>query len=245
VALDNEFFGLVVDSFLESALGAAATFAEANKKMLIALTADTGVTSNSTTDVASDVKAAGDNFTAVYWTGDPGSWPSVGLLARQLSRAPGSSTFALKNIVGEVLSAVTTTQVANLRSKNAMFQALVKGLRVTYDGKAGSGRFLDITYGAEWLKAQIQSLVLAVLANLEKVPYTNEGVALIEGQLRAALDLAVGNNFIVSGYNVHVPKIPQGVTSSDRTNRLLPNVTWDARLAGAIHKVILNGTLSV
>ena len=114
------------------------------------------------------------------------------------------------------------------------------------------GEFIDIMRGVDWITARMEENVYSKLVNSNKIPYTIEGISIIEGAIRQTLDNAIANGVLTpdpetydgNPYEVVVPIISE-ISTNDRANRLLPDVTWEARLAGAIHKVIIRGKVVV
>ena len=87
-----------------------------------------------------------------------------------------------------------------------------------------------------------------------KVPFTDNGIGLIEGAMEAALKkgMDVGgiakteydeNGNPIPGYVVYVPKA-SSLTEAERKNRVLPGCHYKARLAGAIHATEIEGFLT-
>ncbi len=92
----------------------------------------------------------------------------------------------------------------------------------------------------------IKNSIIIYLVNNNKVPYTDTGIAMIEAEVRRALDLGVTNNFLAADpeYTVEVPRAA-AVPPNDKANRILRNVSFQATLAGAIHFVEIRGVVSV
>lgn len=245
LAADPAFYGVTCDSNLESAGNALQSVVEASLRYLMFTSLDTGVAGVSTTDVGSDFKAAGANRATVIYSTDTGTYPAVAALATGLSFVPGSYTFHAKNWIGVTPENVTATQITNLRSKNVMFMALVNGLRLSYDGKAGGGRFMDLTLGSDYLSSNLKNSALIVIANNAKIPYNDAGGALFEAAARGACDRSVETLFLEAGYTVTVPKIPSGATPTEIATRTFPKIKIIGRLTGAVHKAQYEATLSV
>lgn len=241
---DPDFFGFVIDGHGGAEIAAAAAWADSNSRMFLGCSQDTDIVTAGSADVASVIKSATRNFAAVFFSRDPASAPEAALMARQFSRDPGSSSWHMKPITGTIVDNLTATELGLARGKNAITFVSIKGLNRTLDGKAGSGRFLDITHGVEWLKARIGERVYGVEANAEKIDYTDDGIAQIEAEVRAQLADAEGRKFIAAGWTVTVPKA-SNVSTADKGNRLLKDVKFNATLAGAIHKVQIDGTVKV
>lgn len=241
---DSDFFGFVIDGTGGTEITAAAVWAEANARMFLGLSTDSDILAGGSSDVASVIKLAGRHFSSVVFSRDPASGADASLMARQFSRDPGTSTWFGKGLPGVTVDNLTATELSNARGKNALTYNSIKGVKITYDGKAGSGRFLDITHGAEWLKARIAEQVFTIIANTEKVDFTDRGIGLIEAAVRAQMAEAESKGFIASGWTVTVPKAAN-VSTANKANRLLPDLKFNAKLAGAIHKAIVDGTIAV
>ncbi len=242
---DPDFFGFVIDGTGGAEIAAAAAWADANARIFIGCTSDSDVVTAGSADVASVVKAATRHFAAVFFSRNAGSSPEAALMSRQFSRDPGTSSWHLKPITGTIADNLTAGELGVARGKNAITFVNLKGLSRSLDGKAGSGRYLDITHGVEWLKARMGERVFGSMANAEKLDYTDEdGIARIEAEVRAQLSEAENKKFIAPGWTVTVPKAAN-VSAADKANRELKNVKFFAVLAGAIHKVVLDGTVTV
>ena len=80
----------------------------------------------------------------------------------------------------------------------------------------------------------------------DKVPFTDPGIAQVEGAVRGVLNQSVGQGILSEDpeFTVTVPKAAD-VSTVDKSNRLLPDVKFTGTLAGAIHEVDIDGTVSV
>ncbi|MCK5610319.1 DUF3383 family protein, partial [Candidatus Pacearchaeota archaeon] len=115
----------------------------------------------------------------------------------------------------------------------------------TQEGVVASGEFIDIIRGVDWIQARISEAVFTLLVNADKVPYTDPGVEMIKTEIQAILEQAVDNNVLVENtITITAPKVAD-VSSVDKANRFLPDIKFGATLAGAIHKVKIDGKLSV
>lgn len=244
LGIDPDFFGFTIDGTGTLEIQAAATFAEANSRMFIALTQDSIVVTSATTDVASVLQAASRVFSGVMFSRDTKAAGATALMSRQFSRDPGSSSYANKQLSGPAADALTSTELAFLEGKNGIPFVNIKGLSATLKGTAAGGRFLDITHGVEWLKARIGEAIYFVIANTEKVDFTTIGIGMIEAAVRGVMASAESAGFLASGWTVDAPALAD-VSVSDKANRLLQNFGFNATLKGAIHKVIVNGTIKV
>src|SRR5690606_24863247 len=64
------------------------------------------------------------------------------------------------------------------------------GANVTYEGRASSGRFGDITRGVDWLDTQIQYAVWGLIINSPKVPFTASGLSSVKGAVEVEINRA-------------------------------------------------------
>lgn len=241
---DPDFFAFVIDGNGGTEIAAAAAWALSNARMFIGLSADSDILGAGSSDVASTLKAATNHFASVLFSRDLAAGADAALLGRQLSRDPGSSSFHLKELAGVTADNLTATEFANARGKNAITFVNTKGLNRTYDGKAASGRFLDITHGAEWLKARIAERCFAVAANVEKIDYTDAGIAQYESEIRAQLSEAESKGLLAAGWTVTVPKVST-VSQANKANRKLQDIKFNGVLTGAIHQAVIDGTIKV
>ena len=171
-------------------------------------------------------------------------YPECAWFGTMLWQDPGSNTWALKQLVTIPYSNLTATQSQNCRGKYANTYEYIAGKGVTRDGKVSGNEYIDIVIGIDWLTSVVQTNVYNVLLANPKVPYTDAGITAIQGAIEQALTQGVNQNFIVSNsYEVFVP-LASSVSSTDKVNRVLNNVSFQAVLAGAIQAVNIVGTLS-
>lgn len=159
---------------------------------------------------------------------------------------PGSETWKFKRLNSISYSNLTSTQSQNARNKKANTYEFIGGVGITREGTVAQGEFIDIVRGVDWLTSRIQEFVYSVLVNSNKVPYTDAGITAIESEVKRALQLGISNNFIANdpAPTVTVPKAAN-VPPTDKTQRILRNVRFQATLSGAIHIVNITGTVTI
>ena len=200
-----------------------------------------------TTSVAAVFNQLSYTRSFVMYHADAASdFPECAWFGKTLPTIPGSITWKFKTLSSIAYNTLTTTQSLNARNKKANTYEFLGGLGVTREGTMGVGEFIDIIRGVDWLTARIQENVYSLLVNSPKVPYTSNGIATVEAEIRRALNQGVANDFIASDpvYTITVP-VASAVSPANKAARLLQDVVFNATLAGAIHAVEFNGTVSL
>ncbi len=251
-AADSDWFGLLLASNSEAELAGAAAWIEPLRRMLVYVTADSNVKlPGITTDVMSDLKALAYFNTGGFYHPNVGSTLAACVMGQRLTSQPGSDTWAHKTIVGERAATVlelTTADEAAVHGKNGNTYTDIGGSARTFPGKVASGEYFDQCRYIHFLYARISEAVLAVFQNVEKVPYTDEGIALITGAVQAVLFAHTKKPFNALTKDpapfCEAPRASE-VSTADKAERLLPDVTFGAQLTGAIHATNISGVVSI
>lgn len=247
-AEDSDWYGLALDSNSKNEVLAAAAWAEANKKIFGANSSDAGVAkSGSTTDVAYLLKAASYKFTyLVYSKHELLSYAGLAWMAEEFPFDPGGRTWAFKQLSGVTVDVLTGAEESAVQAKNSNTYTTVAGLPITFPGKTANGDFIDNRRFIDWLESEMKIQVFAKLATTPKIPYTDKGVSLIVAVMKAVLRAGVRAGGLADDENLQVqaPKVAD-VDTISRAGRLLPDLSFGARLSGAIHSTKIAGTLSV
>lgn len=246
LAFDTDWYGLVLDSNSEAEINVAAAFVESNRKLFVPNSSDYGCEDVAvTTDVMSDVKAAAYARTGVlYSRSELLSYSGAAWMAKQFTQDPGSDTWKFKTLAGITVDTLSAAARASVLSKNGNIYTATSGVNITEEGKSGSGEWLDVTRGVDWLRARMQFLVFSALVNNSKISFTDAGVDLIGALIKQALDEAVTVGMLAPGTtSVTFPKVAS-MASADRAARRLKGGRFEGRLAGAIHELDINGTIT-
>ncbi len=246
---DPDWYGLTLLYPSDAVVKAAAAWVENNGKLLVQAMSDSTIATlgDTTSDTASDLKALNYARTAILYHPDPSAFAGAAWQGRVLSTEPGKATWKFKNLVGVVGATLTTTQRTNLRAKNANGYTVVGARATTWEGKTVDGDFIDVTRNIDWLDDRLQKRVYNALETNDIVPFTDPGIAIVENEIAATMDEAVERNILAGGDEYPVISVPKAaeVSEEDRGNRVCPDIAWSGRLAGAIHKAIVNGNVSV
>ena len=244
---NNDWYALHLTSLGKAEIEAAAAYIEAQVKAMIVSSADDDIYTTATTDVGSALSTANYARTALmYHPKSMIQYAGAAWAGKNLPKDPGSITWKFKTLAGVDTVQLTETEITNLENKNVNHFTSVSGISITQQGTMAGGTFIDITRSVDFLRARLQEFIYAQLANLDKIPFTDEGVAVIEAEVRAVLQLGIGQGILAANPEpvITVPRVAD-VSFSDKASRLLPDVEFEATLAGAIHSVQIEGVVSV
>lgn len=252
------FYGIHLTEFgtVSADVAAAATWAESNEKLFgfeyanIASCPISNFTYFRTFGVFSGLA---DGY-AVDAQPAENAYAALALMAKCFGYDPGTETWHLKELATIVPSALSTDQKATLKSTNINMFLRYAGSNVTIGGYVLAGEWIDVIRFRDWLKATMQIRCFSVLKQNRKVPFTDAGIALIQGAMEAVLANGQRIGGIADtefdsdgnrtpGYVTHVP-LSSDLSDIERKSRKLTGCWYTARLAGAIHAVEIQGYLT-
>ena len=246
-ALNNTWYALMLLDHTKADVLAMAAVIETQKKIFITSSQDPHVIGSQTDDVATALKALNYTRSAVLYSAEADTkWPEAAWLGRMLPTGVGAATWKFKTLAGVDADNLSGTAIANAQTKNSNIYTSVGGVDITLEGIVASGEFIDVTRLIDWLVATMEVNVYSLLINNDKVPYTNKGIATIENAVRQTLQQGVDHSGIAidPAYTVSVPDV-LAVSQADKASRTLNGVVFTCTLAGAIHKVNIQGFVSV
>lgn len=256
IAVTNAWYGMCGCEFSDADIEQAAALIESLKKIFIAVSDTSSIATSSNSDVGSILMAKSYKRSALIFTasGNVNEGKEAAWIGGQLPQVPGSNNWAYKTLFGCTPDVLTANQqviligdpVAGVPGKNVNIYQTVGGVNITQMGTMAGGQFIDITVGVDWLESTIQTNVFTALVQANKIPYTDNGVAILISAVKAAIDLGVTNGLIDgnSPISVTAPAV-LSVPANQRANRIAPTITFSCRLAGAVNAVIVNGTVTV
>lgn len=243
--VDDDWYGLVtVDRSLLVAQETA-RYIETQKKIYGLSDSDVNVYDGaSTTDLAAVLNLSNYARTHHIFNETENDFTEGGWMGRLFPTTPGSATWKFKFLNGIVASStLTSTQRTAITDKNSNLYVSRGGVDMMEEGTMAGGDFIDVIRGTDKLESRIKEVIFSRFVNTDKIPYTDAGVAIIENELRAVLQDAKEDNFIAS-FTISVPKVAD-ISTVDKAARLLPDVAFTAVLASAIHRVIINGIVTL
>lgn len=248
VQADNDtWYALTVESHVSADILALAAAIEAKKKIYGTSTSNLAVKANSAGNLFEQLKDAGYQRTFGIWSATADTeFPEAALIGYQLQERPGSDTWAYKTLSGVTISKLSTTESSNIQENNGSTYENVGGLNVTVGAKMFGGEWIDVMVFVDWLEARMRERIWFRLANSKKIPYTQAGATILETEVRAQLQegVRVGGIAEAPAFTVSVPDVTT-LAPNLRAQRIFDGITFEARLAGAIHFVTVNGRVTV
>ncbi|SRR6266849_715124 len=254
MAFDNAWYHVINPWDSLAIATSLASWVESNKKLYIVNSVDDTCLGASATDIMSVVKNAAYTRTAVLYKSENGSFAQAAWAGRVLPLVAGSENWAYKTLAGIPADQLSEAEINNAcgiptagtTGKRGSVYITVYGTNVTEFGQVGSGSWLDITRGVDALIVDMGARIFTDLSGANKIPYSDKGITVIEKDVRASLTFfqSPPQNFLAEQppFTVTVPKAAN-LTPAQRSARLLPNVLFQANLAGALNSVTVQGTV--
>jgi hypothetical protein len=239
---------LLADCPSNARVTALAASIETQERIQGYTTMDTDVgDSTSTTDVMYALKAAQYFRTFGLYSGDQPAYGASTWMGNRFPIDPGSSTWAYKPLSGVTVDDLPAAFQDAVAGKNGNYYVEIAGAAVTIDGKMAAGEWIDIIRGRDWLSARLRERIFGLLINAPKIPFTDKGIGVITSAVEAQLKEGIKNDYLAADPEpIVTAPAAADVSDADKIARTLPDVNFEATLAGAIHIVDpLNGVLKV
>lgn len=254
---DDSWFGLIWTERTKELVLTAAQYIETKKKIFITCSSDSGIlNAATTTDIAYLLSTSNYEHTAIVYNATPTKFPDAAWMGVCFTFDPGEETWKFKTLSGITADNLTSTQRSAAQGKDCNLYVNVGGIDMTQEGVMSSGEYIDVIRGVFWVEARMSERIFSKLVNLPKIPFTNDGIAIVEAEVRAVLENGIRVKLLSndplpdnerndkSPYRIIAPKVNE-ISTNDKATRLLPDVKFVARLAGAIHKITINGIVTV
>ena len=149
---------------------------------------------------------------------------------------------------------ISEDRYEEIAEANLNYFNTVASRNITMLGKTASGEWIDLIRFRDWLQNDMQVRVVNLLVTNKKIPYTDGGIGLVQNQMIASLKAGQQAGGIapteydedqneIPGYVTKVP-LAANLTAVQKASRKLKGVSFQARIAGAIHMVEINGNLT-
>ncbi len=237
---DKQWRQLVLAGDIEEAdLAAVVTYIKtAADKMLFACVKNVG-----------DLTKLGDSDRVV------GLVHSNSLAAAALAGEAGGrdvGSFTYKNLIlnGIEPMAFTDSEITAIHNANGFTFVTKAGDNVTTEGTAMSGEYVDIIDSRDYIIQQLEYKTQNLLNQSAKIPYDNNGVAMLEAVCIDVMRDAYNKGIIATGadgkpaYTVSYA-LAETADSTDKVNRKYVGGRFNFTLAGAVHEVEINGEIII
>ena len=176
--------------------------------------------------------------------------PVAALVGETAGLAAGSFTYKNLILSGVAAQDLTDSEIDAIHKKGGITFVAKAGDNVTSEGKVAGGEYIDVIDSEDYIIQQITYKTQKVLNNASKVPYDNNGIAMLESVVKGVLQDAYNNGMIITnedgtpGYWVDYA-LREDTKATDRANRKYIGGNFGFTLAGAIHTVEVTGTITV
>ncbi len=164
------------------------------------------------------------------------------MAGRLASNFPGSLNFKFQQLEGVGASDYTATEISTIEGANGAVYLSKLGEPQTSQGFEPTGGYADIAIIKLWMNARFTESFFSVALAQDKIPYTAQGAEQVRQTIEDVLQEGVEEHLVardaegIPDYSINIPDIAD-ISESDRTNRVLPDVEINTRLAGAVDQV--------
>lgn len=199
---------------------------------------------------ASDLSDLGDSDRVVGFVHSTNTLAVAALAGEAAGREVGSFTYknlVLKGIEPEVLS---DAEIASITTANGIAFVTKAGDNVTTEGKVLSGEYIDIIDSEDYIITQLEYQTQKTLNSMAKVPYDNNGIAILESVAVNVMKDAYNKGIIATNddgspaYSVNYALRDQ-TDPADRAARKYLGGQFSFTLSGAIHTVEITGEIII
>jgi hypothetical protein len=243
---DTDFYGLLLANNNPQDILDTATWVE-DKPLLFGadITEENASKASEKNDVGSILKEKQFKRTFLVYQSKSDAYVAAAAMGEILPYNPGSSIWAFKTLTGVTPLSLKTSQEMALEKKHINRYSSLNDIGIFYPGVVSCGEWIDKIQGADWLKIRIQERLFALQLKNKKIPYTEKGIDLVRCELLAQMDQAVLLGILKEDPKPEIilPKV-KDIDQMARKNRILPDVRFNAFLAGAIQTFQIDGTIS-
>lgn len=176
--------------------------------------------------------------------------PVAALVGETAGRTAGSFTY--KNLILKGIAAqdLTDTQIEAIHQKGGITFVSKAGDNVTSEGKVAGGEYIDVIDSEDYVVMQLAYKTQKLMNSVAKIPYDNNGIALLESVAKDVLQGAFNNGMIATkadgspDYWVNYA-LRENTQETDRAARKYLGGNFGFALAGAIHTVEISGSITV
>lgn len=176
--------------------------------------------------------------------------PAAALVGETAGREAGSFTYKNLILKGIEPQDVTESQIEAIHKAGGITFVTKAGDNVTSEGIVASGEYIDIIDSEDYIVQQLAYQTQKLLNTAGKIPYDNNGIAMLESVAVNVMQDAYNNGIIAAAedggadYTVSYAA-REDTEETDRAERKYISGTFSFALAGAIHKVEITGEITI
>lgn len=175
---------------------------------------------------------------------------AAALVGEAAGREIGSFTY--KNLMLNGISAMsyTDTEIDAITQENGITFVTKAGDKVTSEGKTMAGEYIDIIDSEDYIIANLENKTQQTLNTIGKIPYDNNGIAMLESVAVNVMKDAYNKGIIATDadgnpmYEVNYA-LREDTAEEDRAIRKYVGGRFKFTLAGAVHEVEINGEIAI
>lgn len=203
-------------------------------------------------DDSTSITTTGINRTVLFYCDQSDNCPSPAAALVGASAGLSAGSFTYKNMVlkGVDPQPLSDTEIVAIHNKGGITFVTKAGDNVTSEGKVAGGEYIDIIDSQDYIISNLEYQTQKTLNNAKKIPYDNNGIAILESVCVNVMREAYNNGIIATNedgtaaYAVSYAK-RENTTETDRADRHYVGGQFAFTLAGAIHDVEITGEIII
>jgi hypothetical protein len=175
-------------------------------------------------------------------------YPHLALIGGHGSKPVGSITYKFKKLIGVTPAEFDATTLQAIHDAKGFAYVVKNGVAQTSEGTVGSGEYIDVMHGKDWIKVNMEQAISTLFVNNDKISYDDVGIPQIEGESRTILEIA-GQQGIIARDEARqalytITSLSRAETNAaDRVARNYKGLSFSFELAGAIHEADVTGEM--
>lgn len=230
---NSDWFTLVTTTNTTEVINALSKWSMANEKLYFVTTQDLSV-----------VESIESSNTAIGYHDDAEDFVAEGLASNMAMALPGSITAKFETVAGSKPAKISLTELTKLHKDNGFSYIRSKGRNYVSEGKMTDGSYIDIILGSYFIKFRLEEALFLLAMNNGKIPYSDQGIAMIYAEVENVLKIATRQGIILEKDGKGVYQITalrrNEVSKNDVANRVYNGLSVKATVAGAIHNAEIN-----